>query len=905
MGDAIESFFSSWGPLAGATVYYDPNNDFDFANDTSAITAKDGTYQLAIPPGSTTGQIVVVGGTDQSTGLTNAATLTAPLGAHNVSIYTTLVNDIMQQTGADEGTAILEIQGALGLAHTLNPINDDYIKQALGGDTNAAGMFATEVQLAALSYQVDTLLSAAGGGTPATISISLFNNIAALIAQSGGAPLDLTDPTTVQSLIHATAQNVGVTLDPTVESGAATIVAGVNQYISGLPLAGSLTYLNQVVQAQVVAENTIAPMLAQVIAGTTDINTVLADETGTALAAQIAAAPVGSLDLDGPTLEISNLVQQPVGNGDPSTMQFTVYLAATAPSSQPISVDYTTQDNTATAANGDYTPVSGTITWQPGDTSPKTISVPISPTSPIAPDKLFDVVLSNPVNATIESGTGIGDIQYTDFATTTTLTSSTTETASGQSITLTATVTNEDPANDAGNGFVTFYDGTTALGAAPLMNGVATLTTSIVDSYTHKVTASYDGYQEAGANFAPSTSNSAFVTIDPALQTIDFTTPAEVTYGTSPLVLNATASSGLPVSYSLVSGPATITGDLLTVTGAGTVFVEVSAAGDSNNVAATDDESIVVDPAPLTFTVDNQSMVYGGTLPELTGSFSGFVNGDDASVISVEPTLATVSANSGAGSYAITASGDVAASSDYTITYVTGTLTITPAPLTVSADAQTMTYGGTLPTFTATYYGLVNGDKPASLTTPPTYITVVASSQVGSYAVTPTGAVDPNYAITYVAGTLSITPAALTITAINETMTEGAAVPTLTASYTGLVNGDTPLSLTTPPVLETNATSTSTVAGNPFEITVGGAVDPDYTISYVNGTMTVVDTPLANGTVSATGGVEGASPTSLTATFSDANAATISDFSGTISWGDGNPATSFTSANVTANGGGS
>ena len=57
------------------------------------------------------------------------------------------------------------------------------------------------------------------------------------------------------------------------------------------------------------------------------------------------------------------------------------------------------------------------------------------------------------------------------------------------------------------------------------------------------------------------------------------------------------------------------------------------------------------------------------------------------------------------------------------------------------------------------------------------------------------------------AGTLTITPVALTITANNQTKVYGAALPTLTASYAGFVNGDTSASLTTLPMLDTTATA--------------------------------------------------------------------------------------------------
>src|SRR5262249_13682911 len=85
---------------------------------------------------------------------------------------------------------------------------------------------------------------------------------------------------------------------------------------------------------------------------------------------------------------------------------------------------------------------------------------------------------------------------------------------------------------------------------------------------------------------------------------------------------------------------------------------------------------------------------------------------------------------------------------------------------------------------------------------------------------------------------LSVTPAALTITGTNATKVYGAPLPSLTASYSGFVNGDTAASLSTAPSLATTATATSTPGTYP--VTIGGAVDPDYTIGYVNGTLTVV-----------------------------------------------------------------
>src|SRR5439155_4671720 len=194
--------------------------------------------------------------------------------------------------------------------------------------------------------------------------------------------------------------------------------------------------------------------------------------------------------------------------------------------------------------------------------------------------------------------------------------------------------------------------------------------------------------------------------------------------------------------------------------------------------------------------------------------------------------------------YPITASGAV--DTDYTISYVAGTLTVTPVALTITANDQTKAYGAALPPLTASYAGFTNGDTAASLTTAATLTTTAtAASHVAGnpFLVTASGAVDADYTINYVAGTLNVTPVALTITADSKVKAYGAGLPTFTASYSGLVNGDTPASLTTPPMLSANATAASRVSGNPYTITAAGAFDTDYTISYVAGTLTV--TPVA------------------------------------------------------------
>ncbi len=240
----------------------------------------------------------------------------------------------------------------------------------------------------------------------------------------------------------------------------------------------------------------------------------------------------------------------------------------------------------------------------------------------------------------------------------------------------------------------------------------------------------------------------------------------------------------------------------------------------SNNYAITYlPGTLTITAAPLTITAANQSMTYGANLPRFTASYSGLVNGDTSASLGSPPTLTTTATSaSPVGSYSINVRG--AQDSDYSITYAPGTLTITPAPLTITAVDQTMIYGGTLPALTVSYSGLVNGDTPASLTTPPTLTTTAtAANHVGSYAINVGGAQDSNYTITYVAGTLTITPAPLTIAAVGQSMTYGGALPALTATYSGFVNGDTSFALTVLPTLTTSATAASHVGS--YAITVG------------------------------------------------------------------------------------
>src|SRR5262245_12250474 len=109
--------------------------------------------------------------------------------------------------------------------------------------------------------------------------------------------------------------------------------------------------------------------------------------------------------VDAPTIQISDAVVTE-GHTGTTAAQFTVRLSA--PSNQPVTINYATANGTATAGS-DYTATAGTLTFEPGQTS-QTIPVPILGDRIGEPNETFVVNLDSPINATIADGQGVGTI---------------------------------------------------------------------------------------------------------------------------------------------------------------------------------------------------------------------------------------------------------------------------------------------------------------------------------------------------------------------------------------------------------------------------------------------------------------------------------------------------------------
>ncbi len=276
-------------------------------------------------------------------------------------------------------------------------------------------------------------------------------------------------------------------------------------------------------------------------------------------------------------------------------------------------------------------------------------------------------------------------------------------------------------------------------------------------------------------------------------QSISFGPLASSVYGAAPITLTATASSGLPVSYT-AAGACTITGSTVNVSGVGACTVTAYQAGNASwTAAAPVSQSFAINPATLKVTAPSPTRAYGSTNPVLAPTYSGFVAGDSSASLATAPTCTTTATTaSGVGTYPVTCSGGVSA--NYTFSYVGGTLSVAPAPLTITATSKSKAYGTalTLGTTSFTTSGLLAGATVTGVTL--TSAGSAAGAAVGNYPIVPSAAVGTglsNYAITYVPGTLTVTAVPLKITAPSPSRTYGSANPTLAPTYSGFVNGDT------------------------------------------------------------------------------------------------------------------
>ena len=324
-------------------------------------------------------------------------------------------------------------------------------------------------------------------------------------------------------------------------------------------------------------------------------------------------------------------------------------------------------------------------------------------------------------------------------------------------------------------------------------------------------------------------------------QFVSFTAlPSPVTYGVGPIPLSATATSGLGVTFSVLSGPGHTSGSNLIITGVGTVVVAANQAGNGTYAAAQATQQVVVHPATPVITWANPvDIVYGVALSgkqlDAKANVAGKFTYTPAAGTILKPGLAqTLSVSFGPSN-----------TTDYTSATASVTLNVDPATLTVTAKNASMTYGGNLPTFTYGITGFVDGDTAASVVTGSPSLTTAANllSPPGTYPINVSAGTlvaANNYVFAFKDGTLTVKPAVLVEAATNLSMAYGSAVPPLTYTLTGFLNGDNQaLATTGTPLLSTTATPASIVGSYPIDITAGTLAATNYSFTFRNGTLRI------------------------------------------------------------------
>lgn len=316
------------------------------------------------------------------------------------------------------------------------------------------------------------------------------------------------------------------------------------------------------------------------------------------------------------------------------------------------------------------------------------------------------------------------------------------------------------------------------------------------------------GYFELDVNATNGAGTSAdetiAISIDPGDQTITFGALSNVTFGDAPFNLTATASSGLSVSYSSSNTlVATVSGNTVTIVGAGSTTITASQNGDANwNPALNVQQNLTVDKADQTITFDPLADVLD-TDPDFNLTATS-TSGLTIAYSSSNPAVATVSGNTvtivGVGTTTITASQ--AGDDNYNAaTPVDQTLTVNNASLqnqTITFNALSdVTYGDAPFNLTATASsGLTvtytsSDDNVASVSGNTVTIhgvgsVTITASQAGNGTYNPAPDVDQSF---------NVTPKNLTVIGLiaEDKVYDGTDVATLDftgASLVGVVGGD-------------------------------------------------------------------------------------------------------------------
>ena len=258
-----------------------------------------------------------------------------------------------------------------------------------------------------------------------------------------------------------------------------------------------------------------------------------------------------------------------------------------------------------------------------------------------------------------------------------------------------------------------------------------------------------------------------------------------------------------------------------------------------------------VEKKALTVTSDAKAITYGDKAPEWTLSYTGFVYDDDSTVfvggISAGCAYDTANAqqrNSGSYKIAINYQNNPG---NYAVSKVENYLTVAKKDITITAAAQTITYGDEAPAYTVTYEGLAY-DETVTAVKPTITCAYVAEAGnanrvVGTYDIVLSDAADDNYTIKLVNATLTVDKKAITVKPDDKAITYGDAAPECTYDSADFAFGETIADLAGDVDYKC---AYANLAGNANRVVGTYNIDlyktlssDNYSISYATGTLTV------------------------------------------------------------------
>jgi hypothetical protein len=419
------------------------------------------------------------------------------------------------------------------------------------------------------------------------------------------------------------------------------------------------------------------------------------------------------------------------------------------------------------------------------------------------------------------------------------------------------------------------------------------------------------------------------VTSGGTAQTITFPNPGTQTYGVAPLTLTATASSGLAVTYSVISGPATAAGSTLTIAGAGSVTVQASQTGYGTQYDPATPVSVTftVNPASLSITANAQSKTYGQTLTFGSGSTaftpSGLQNGDTVGTVTLACSGGVSNAPVSGSPYTITpsaATGGTFTPANYNaITYITNSLTVNPLTVVLTG---TQAYNGTTNVTNSALS--VSNALGGDMVTVASGAASMASEDIGTNAITSVGTLalggpaGSNYSLIGAGGAVIVTPLPVTLTGTRPydgTNDAASSILTIVTNY-----DSTNLTLSGSAVLAGSAGGVQSISDF-TGLTLGGTAATNYTLTNASGSVTITpitpafsgltasqaitygtSTILLGGTLSAPGPLAPAIGETITVTIDgNAQTTTISDTNGdfSLSYGSSNLPASGTAYTIT------